>query len=651
MNEYGTIGGHSFRIAAVLICFTCLFYTVIMRRKGKVKKRTYLFIVLLISLIISSCTGLVSTRIVASTLPHMVKYVTVYMCKYIYFANHFMLLPLFTLYIIEICDIGHLIVRLWKYALQFSALFLELMILTNPFTHFVFYLDDSYSTVRAPGVYIAYVVSGIFLVMCLWMLTRFWKIMNRMKKIAMFYFIGLATLGTLIQMLFPNITCELMAESIGMMGLLIMIEREDDREDYYTRAYNRNALVQDLRKYFDVKKHFYAICLRIVNATVYRKIIGYEDYDKIMAQIADFLISLDGRFETYRINEGCFYLLCENATDVEIKELAWKINDRFLGSWDSGNGSNNISGMIMMVKCPGRFTTADEVLSLSQVNIDNSYKFINTEADLDFLFRGIDVERAIARGISENNFKVMYRPVYDRDTGDLCSAEALLTLTDRDLGYISFDEFMPIAERSGFITDLQLNMIESVFRFVRESTDRGDFAPMAMVIHILSMQSFKKSIVTRIRKLIVDYKMDPSTIVFAVAEPLAIAGQENFNQIVDELNHIGVKFSLSNYNVGFMAIRQDILYKYDGISMNIKQTLEEHKEKAVIVMRNRSNMLAQLNRVMVFDGVTDKVCYESIKDLPGPYIAGDYLCVPGTKADLLEKIKEKDNYKSRLGLE
>ena len=648
MNEMNSYGGYSFRIAALIICTTCIFYTLIMRKKGRMKKRTHLFLNLLVSVILSTVTGIISAMAVQSNLPYYIKFAIVDICKFIYFVTHFVLVPILAFYIIEICDISHKIKKNQLRIINAPIIIMELMLISNPFTHIVYSVNKTLDTKREFGVYLAYFLSVCYLALCVWMLLKYWNAMNNLKKIAMFYFFGLALVGAAVQMIIPKITCELMAESIGMMGLLVMIEIEDDREDYYTCAYNRAALVQDLRKYFKVEKSFRCICLRIVNATVYRKIIGYENYDTIMAGIADFLAGLNNKYDVYRINEGCFYILCPEASREEIDRMAFVINERFSGSWESENGANSIVGLVITASSPGRFKNAEDILLLSQVNIENPHKFIYDERDLDFLFRSIDVEKAIARGISENNFRVIYRPVYEKLTGNLVSAEAQLTLRDEELGEISFEEFLPIAEKSGFVNDLQLNMIESVLKMMKDTLSHDVSHIRTTVIHVMSIQALKQNMFDRIMALINKYGIDPKMIRLDMAEPMAIAGQDAFIRIVDEYVNKGIQFSISDYDTGYLMIKTNILYKYKGVAMNVRKTLEEHKEQGVIVMRNRANMLSQLGGKVVFTNVDDLRCYEAIKDLQADFISGDYLSPAISKNELQVKQWHDDNYRERL---
>ena len=227
----------TFRGAAAVICITCLFYSTMMRKRSRIRNR--LFTMLVTFTLIGSMTSIVAYFFIRSNLPHNIKQLLYYFSEMIYFFVHFAVIPVFVFYIVMICGIRYKLNRLQRGLIKVPFYILELMVFLNPVTDIVFTIDDNFTFHRGTGIYVAYGLSGFYLMLSLWLMFRYWFIINNMKKVAMAYFMVLVVAGTVIQMLYPYIVCELLCEAIGLMGIMVMIEKDDDRTDTVTNVYNR----------------------------------------------------------------------------------------------------------------------------------------------------------------------------------------------------------------------------------------------------------------------------------------------------------------------------------------------------------------------------------------------------------------------------
>lgn len=80
----------------------------------------------------------------------------------------------------------------------------------------------------------------------------------------------------------------------------------------------------------------------------------------------------------------------------------------------------------------------------------NNYNFFSASMN-DESARNLELEERLRRAISRDELTVHYQPVRDVETGQVVAAEALVRWDDADLGSISPEEFIPIAEDTGLI--------------------------------------------------------------------------------------------------------------------------------------------------------------------------------------------------------
>ncbi|MBE5826092.1 MAG: GGDEF domain-containing protein [Butyrivibrio sp.] len=645
MVNGGPVRDLSFRIAAVMVSLTCLFYTAVMRTGKNRRLRSRLFDALIIITLIGCVTSIGSEIAVVIHASRNVRFFVSYICKYLYYMTHFLLIPVFWVYIMIVCDVYNTLAKRRLIFKLIPVIAIEIIILSNPFTRLIFSWDDNFRYYRGPAIYIVYLVSGIYLFSCFYLLAKYWNSMHIIQKVALFYFLGLAITGTIVQMLFPDVQCELMTEAMGFLGVMIMIENEDSRNDYKTSARNKTALVHDLKSALLVKKEFNVICVRVVNAEAYRRITGYENYDLILTRIADFLIGLGNEYETYRTTGGHFFLVCPEATQDEISSVLLKIRDRFEDAWDISNGSMNIKVKIFCVKCPEEFDNVDDILLLSEADIDETDKILYRGADLDFILRRMEVDKAIVRGINEDNFRVLYRPVYHKASRSIVSAEALLTLKDSVLGEVHFSEFNAAAQKSDFSVELQYRMTDAAIKFLKmgleRSKEEGDIRVLA--IHIISVQVLKNDFAGKVKELVEKYEVNPRDLVIDVSDTIVMQAPDVIDVVEDQFLKMGINFFLINDEAGFLGLNPSSMEKFKGVVINVGRHYRGiMDDKVDMMLRNRCAMIKELGKDLIFTGIDTKELYERVKDLPADLVSGDFLSGKVSKNELQVKFWHKE---------
>ncbi len=644
MMESNALSASTFRVAAVVISLTCMIYTLIMRVKRNTRGK--LFMMLLLITIIDSLEGIVSELfyVDAVFLSSKIRIIVCSICEMVYYSTHFALAVFFLYYIIQVCDVMYKVDKKIKLYIFVPITILEILLFTNPFTHIAFTIDENLTFSRGPLVYAAYALSGLYLLTCIYLLFIYWKTINSLKKIAMFYFLILTFAGIIIQMLFPFIVCELMVEAIGLMGIMIMIEKEDDRLDSSTKAYDRKTLLHDLNTLVKMKRKFKIICIRIDNAAIYRRITGYENFDRILIDVADFLIHLDVRYNVYRNGDANFYIICPDVNDKDAEKIAHRIIDRFEAGFISQNSDTRIHCNILLAGYPEHFSNVNDIVLMSEapINLEGDRNFIYGDK-LEYLLRTIDVENAISSAFSENKFKVYYRPIYGKECGCLKAAHALLNLEDSDLGDVDFNEYMPVAERTGFAEELQFMLIEAVFEFIGNDVNKGYMDVDFVIIPIMAAKVLNRNLIVHVEKMLEKYKVDSSIIAFSISDTIAALAEQNLEYIINSFYDDGVKLFFSGHENGGRGISIDVMDKFYGVLLSCWNFLKTDKRKqGTIIMKARTNMLAQLGKKIVITGVDNTEFFDDIKEMTGEYMTGNHFSEALTKNELQNKFWNND---------
>ena len=153
-------GSFTFNLAALIIAVTCLFYTLVMRKKVRLKNKLFLSFIIIV--IINSAVVMISEPLSNSGLSVDLKYALFNVLQFAYYITHFAIAPFFALYICLVCNVSYRFSRGVQFYLVLPFYILELLVLTNPLTHFVYHYDSDLTFHRGWGAYLAYLEAAFY---------------------------------------------------------------------------------------------------------------------------------------------------------------------------------------------------------------------------------------------------------------------------------------------------------------------------------------------------------------------------------------------------------------------------------------------------------------------------------------------------------
>ncbi len=637
MLDIEGVGSITFNLAAIIISITCVIYILIMNNKLRLRGR--LFVALCSIVALDALTGILGELIGATNFSFSIKLFLMHLDQLLYFSTHFAMAPLFAMYIILVCNVQFRFTKRARAITSAPFAFMELMVFMAPLVNVVYSIDDNLNFHRGPGIYIAYIISSFYIGFAIVALLLYWNALTNVKRIAIIYFAILVCFGTVLQMMVISIRSELMAEAIGFMGLMMMLENDDERTDVSTRAYNRTAFVMDTTTYFKYKRTFHSICIRLKNAGVYRKLAGYEEFEKLLETVVIFLNSLDSKNDVYRVGIDTFVLLCPDSTKELANYYSTKIYERFLQEWTYKDAAISLKALILEGSSPDQFSSVEYLLLLADSPVEMDADRVLTGADLDFLLRKADVENAVRRALEKDSFKVHFNPIYIKGELTICAAESYLSMRDNELGEIKPSEFMPIAEQTGMIDQLGYFVIEQVLYFLGGGIV-DEMGVEFISINLSSVQMLKSDFVDTVLGLVEKYGVSPSKIVFDISESVVSTNQSILNSVMLKMSARGIRFFLDDYGTGFFNMQSQSSAVFEGVKIDASLIYEAAKTpQSRIIIDNRLRMIGQMGKKIVITGVKDQESLDLVTGIKFDYIQGEVFSAPVSKNEFIAILK------------
>lgn len=636
MNEFNPLS-ISLTIAALMVALSDILFTKIQGRMGK--KQNYLFLMLLITVAVNSACDVIT----AYSLPYRSNSSFAMdlgnLARYLYFVFHTMLSPLFFFYVARVCGVSFKTNVFKRYFFYGLFLVTELVAILNPITGWVYYLDENMEYKRNWGIGVIYVMAGVFIVLALSYLMTTWGALTLKRRTGIILFATIAITGIMIQLASTELKVELFAEAVGLTGLMIIIENEDDRLDSNTGIYNRQALITDLGSYIIHNNPLYSMCIRITTPEIITHRSDVDNTELIEHSVAEYLQTLVQRFNIYRVGPKNFVLIIFDRKDQNVSDIANSIVSRFEKPWLFADSIALLSVAIQIIEIPERINSVKDALymfdSIPELHSD---KKIYIGSDLDYLFRRFSVEKSIRSGLSSHKLEVYYQPTYCIDGKTLHGAEALVRLNDDEMGMVGPDEFIPIAEENGLIDSIDDFVLLEVCKLLKEIS-LPSYGMDCININLSVVQCLKPGFVEHIKGIVEEAGIDKKYINFEITESLSASNYSILSDVVSALKREGFKFSMDDYGTGYSNLRALASMDLDVIKIDKSILWEAEKnEFGKIILENNIRMIHQMRRKILVEGVETESQIELLRPLGVNYLQGYYFSRPVPKDQFIKII-------------
>lgn len=504
------------------------------------------------------------------------------------------------------------------------------LLITTPATKLIIYFDDDMNYLHGP---LFGILPGIAFFILIYTFIRFIISRKQLKPIqciSMVTFTALSIIATLVQLAYPRQILSNYVTALSLLMFYISLENPAEYVDSTTSCSNAEAFFITTESYISRKKHFSAAAFSPQGLNYFAELLGLRESGRICAAVADGLKKRLKKSELFYLGNWEFVIISESA---KTSELVSTLQDYF----DKPVNTNGIEAPVTPYICtltyPGFVSDAKDIRDAidytlkSMIGGKETVKEMTPES-LESRQRELKVLAAIKQAIKDDSFQMYYQPLYDIKTGTFSSAEALIRMIDKELGFVSPDEFIPLAEANGLIPEIGELSFRSVCRFLKSGKAQS-YGIKYIEVNLSVLQCAQEKLGSQLLGIMEEYGISPEQINFEITET---AGLANYDTLLSNMNRLisrGVSFSMDDYGTGFSTANYLITLPTDivKIDKSILWPAMESKE-AFIVLRHTVEMLRSLNKKIVVEGVETAEMVKLLSDIGCDFLQGYYYSKP-----------------------
>jgi diguanylate cyclase (GGDEF)-like protein len=159
------------------------------------------------------------------------------------------------------------------------------------------------------------------------------------------------------------------------------------------------------------------------------------------------------------------------------------------------------------------------------------------------------MEQRLQRALARGGFSLEYQPQFNLGTGRISGMEALLRWTDAELGSVSPEEFVPLAEQLGLIMPIGEWALRTACRQFRHWQDVGLNAER-VAVNVSPVQFTQPGYCAMVAAVLREAQLDPARLELEITESLALRDDARTTEILAELRRIGVSIAIDDFGTG-----------------------------------------------------------------------------------------------------
>jgi len=288
---------------------------------------------------------------------------------------------------------------------------------------------------------------------------------------------------------------------------------------------------------------------------------GHNEGDLLLQNIATLLRhTLRDKDTIARIGGDEFILLFDDVAELqEAEKLASKVLSVLSAPIELSESSANISASIGICQFPQDGDSADELLKNADTAMyrakqqgRNNFQFYSAELTRHVVER-VELEKALRNALQQDEFCLHYQPQIDLNSGQVIGAEALLRWHSDQLGNVSPDRFIPVAEESGLILAVGHWVVKEACRQIRKWKDQ-QLTIGKVAVNISGAQISKTDLAAEVRNLMTEYQLSPTDLSLEVTETFVMQHQNTAVSQLSILHGMNLELAIDDFGTGYSSL-------------------------------------------------------------------------------------------------
>ncbi|WP_300455858.1 EAL domain-containing protein [Desulfobacula sp.] len=397
------------------------------------------------------------------------------------------------------------------------------------------------------------------------------------------------------------------------------------------------------------KKYFALLFLDLDNFKQINDTLGHHIGDLLLKKVAESITKSIRRSDsaTRLVKEGEpdsliarlggdeFTIL---VTDLKDPEYAALIAERLIKVipvvYDLAGNDVSITTSIGISVFPTDGNKADTLLKNADTAMyhakkggKNTYQFFMDSMNKAALER-FSMDRDIKKALQNNEFVLYYQPQVNLSDRKIVGAEALIRWHHPLRGMIPPDKFIPIAEESGIIIEINRWVFLTACQQAKQWFKQG-LCPIRMAINLSGYKLASQKIIETIETVLQQTKFAAQNIEIEITENVLMQDTKATVSTLSKIKDLELKIALDDFGTGYSSLSYLTSFPVDTIKIDRSFVMDcTSKSNNLVIIKAIIAMGHSLGKKIVAEGIETEEQYHLMKDLGCDECQGYYFSRP-----------------------
>ena len=284
---------------------------------------------------------------------------------------------------------------------------------------------------------------------------------------------------------------------------------------------------------------------------------------------------------------------------------------------------------------------ADAAMYHAKEHGENTFHFYTEALNIAAVER-MTLESALRKAVERDELLAYYQPCVDIRTGGICGVKALARWRHPDLGIVTPDQFIPLAEETGLIVPIGEWMLRRACEQNKSWQDDG-LRRVEIGVNISAKQFQFADLAGSVKAMLSETGLSPEYLVLELTESALMLNPDHAVRVLRKLKKLGVKIFIDDFGTGYSSLSHLKRFPIDAVKIDRSFICDISTDAddaaiagAVIAMAH------SLKLKVIAEGVETLDQLESLRSLDCDQMQGYFVSRPAPAEDLVHVLASAD---------
>ena len=423
--------------------------------------------------------------------------------------------------------------------------------------------------------------------------------------------------------------------------------------DRLTHLPNRDMIFKNLEKQIRWCLHTNDQCQAafiLVDLDMFKEVnesLGHQTGDRLLVQVGERLQELTDDCEILGRLGGDEFALVFTGNDV--RKLATKRAGQMIQAmarpFELQGQSLLLDVSIGIAIFPEHGKTLGQILSRADMAMYAAKRMKTGYAVYDPKFESSGINRLnlmseLKKGLQHDQLSLYFQPKINLHTSRVCGVEALIRWHHPTRGFISPEEFIPLAEQGGLIRELTSRVIRMSMEHLQHWKAIGISIPVSINLSVRDIQD--NNLPSQISSAIENHALDASCLELEITESAFMSAPQKGLRVLKNLDSLGIPMGIDDFGTGYSSIAylRDLPVKIIKIDRSFVMDMDSNDNNRKIV-KSIIDLGHNLDLQVVAEGVENRKSLDMLKNLGCDMAQGYFILKPRPFDELTDWLQKK----------